>query len=39
VPVSYRGRSYAEGKKIRPSDIFRVFYVLILTRLRRVLDR
>ena len=39
VPISYRGRSYAEGKKIRPSDIFRVFYVLILTRLRRVLDR
>ena len=39
VPVSYRGRSYAEGKKIRPAHVFRILYILVLTRIRIALSR
>ena len=34
VPISYRGRSYSEGKKIRLYDAFRVIYVIFKHRLR-----
>jgi glycosyltransferase involved in cell wall biosynthesis len=29
VPISYRGRSYAEGKKIKPTDTFAVIWAMI----------
>ena len=32
VPISYSGRSYDEGKKIRAFHIFRIVYTLIITR-------
>ena len=32
VPISYSGRSYDEGKKIRAFHIFRIVYTLIVTR-------
>jgi glycosyltransferase involved in cell wall biosynthesis len=32
VPISYRGRSYNEGKKIRALHIFKIVYTLIKTR-------
>ena len=33
VPISYRGRSYDEGKKIRAFHIFKIVYTLIKTRI------
>jgi len=32
VPITYRGRSYGEGKKIRGYNIFKILYTIILTR-------
>ena len=32
VPISYSGRSYDEGKKIRAFHIFKIVYTLIITR-------
>jgi len=32
IPITYRGRSYDEGKKIRGVHIFKILYTLILTR-------
>ena len=32
VPISYRGRTYRDGKKIRAIHIFRIIYTLFLTR-------
>ena len=32
VPITYRGRSYDEGKKIRAFHIFKIVYTLIITR-------
>ena len=32
VPISYSGRSYDEGKKIRSFHIFKIVYTLIITR-------
>ena len=34
VPVRYRGRSTAQGKKIRLSDAFEAFWVLLKERFR-----
>ena len=33
-PISYYGREYSEGKKIRPTSIFSVLITIILTKLR-----
>lgn len=35
VPVSYRPRTYEEGKKIKPWDGLRAFWVIVRERLRR----
>ncbi len=35
VPVNYRGRTYSEGKKIRPHHFFTVIWTILTTRLRR----
>ena len=35
VPISYRGRSYKEGKKIRPYHVFNILRVLLAARFRR----
>ena len=32
VPITYRGRSYDEGKKIRGFHIFKIIYTVIMTR-------
>ena len=32
VPITYRGRSYDEGKKIRGFHIFKILYTIIMTR-------
>ncbi len=32
VPVNYYGRSYDEGKKIRPHHIFKILYIIITKR-------
>ena len=32
VPISYRGRSYGEGKKIRGFHIFKIIYTITMTR-------
>ena len=32
VPITYRGRSYDEGKKIRAFHIFKIFYTIVMTR-------
>jgi len=32
VPISYSGRSYDEGKKIRAFHIFKIVYTLVITR-------
>ena len=32
VPITYRGRSYDEGKKIRGFHIFKILYTMIMTR-------
>lgn len=34
TPISYYGRTYEEGKKIRFSSVFKVFMAIIFTRLR-----
>ena len=33
VPITYRGRSYDEGKKIRGFHIFKILYTITMTRL------
>jgi len=38
VPISYAGRTYEEGKKIRWTDFFSCLYWLIRARLRRIHD-
>ena len=35
VPITYIGRSYEEGKKIRPINVFKIIYTLINTRFFR----
>ena len=35
VPISYAGRSYSEGKKIRIKDAFRAIYCIFLYGLKR----
>jgi len=35
VPISYQGRTYQEGKKIKCRHILSIFWALFLTRLRR----
>ena len=32
VPISYRGRTYDEGKKIRARHVFKILYTLLVTR-------
>ena len=32
VPINYNGRSYSEGKKIKPYDFFFVLYQIFLRR-------
>ena len=32
VPITYRGRSYDEGKKIRGFHIFKILYTITMTR-------
>ena len=32
VPISYRGRTYVEGKKIRAKHVFKIIYTLLATR-------
>ena len=36
VPISYFGRTYQEGKKIRGHHIFSIFVALFLTRMRKL---
>jgi hypothetical protein len=36
VPISYYGRTYAEGKKIRAGHIMAIFMTLMTTRIRRL---
>jgi len=36
VPISYFGRTYEEGKKIRARDIFSIFAGLLATRIRKI---
>jgi glycosyltransferase involved in cell wall biosynthesis len=36
VPISYSGRNYNEGKKIRWTDFFVVIWTLLLTRVKRL---
>ena len=35
VPITYRGRTYEEGKKIRPYHVFKILSTLLTTRFRR----
>ncbi len=39
VPISYHGRTYAEGKKIKPQHVLGVFAVIVLERSRLWRDR
>ena len=36
VPISYYGRTYEEGKKIRGRDIIAIFFALLVTRFRSI---
>jgi hypothetical protein len=36
VPVSYSGRNYSEGKKIKWTDFFVVLYWLLRTRVKKL---
>ena len=35
VPISYYGRTYEEGKKIRPYHIFKILYIIVIKRFLR----
>ena len=35
VPISYYGRTYEEGKKIRPHHIFKILYIIVIKRILR----
>ena len=35
VPISYYGRTYEEGKKIRPHHIFKILYIIVIKRFLR----
>jgi glycosyltransferase involved in cell wall biosynthesis len=39
TPISYNGRTYSEGKKIRASAIFEVLLAIVFTKLRKHLCR